>query len=100
MEQQRVLDLKDLSSLSLECPECNSQLVLDMSKEETRLFRTCPSCNASWPTKNNEAEVIRQFINLYRAVRNIKSPRITFRTPWPMEEAPKSQEPPEAPKGQ
>ena len=68
MEQQLVIDPRDLS-LSIECTECHSQLVLGIDKSTCELPEKCPGCNADWPIEKDLRKSTQEFINTFRALR-------------------------------
>jgi hypothetical protein len=95
MEQQLVLDLKDLSTLSIECPECHSELVVDVDSNLTTLPAVCPHphCGAKWFPDEGKRDPLDDFIDDLAELRKTQRFKITFRlkaTPWPAE-VPKGQ---------
>ena len=44
MEQQIILDVKELSRIGVECARCHAQFIVDANSEDARLTEKCPCC--------------------------------------------------------
>ena len=48
MEQQLILDLKDLEKIGVTCANCGTQVIMDVTKAGCRAPVSCPSCSETF----------------------------------------------------
>jgi hypothetical protein len=67
-ETKYLIHLSDVLGVELYCHECKGKIVLEQAAAK-KMFSTCPLCGKPWlDDDTKEAEAIRDFVNLLRAI--------------------------------
>jgi len=87
MEQQLIIDLKELSQISIECGKCQSQAIINVMSTDARPPQRCPCCNVEFDNRSVRDQ-ISGYIGAYRMLLGVEH-KITLRVkPEPFSRVP------------
>jgi len=77
MEQQTIIDLKELSRISIECGKCQSEATMNAMSADARPPQRCPCCGEEFDNRFVRDQ-ISAYITAYRTLLGIEH-KITLR---------------------
>jgi hypothetical protein len=77
MEQQLLIDIKDIASIAIHCTRCGSETVVNASNEEAGVPEKCSCCREDFAALGLQTPT-RTYLTALRALSKLKE-RITLR---------------------
>lgn len=71
MEQQIVIDLRELSRIGVECSRCHAQFIVDAENDDASLTEKCMCCRREDFSAQGVQDAIRDYVKMYRDLKRI-----------------------------